>query len=178
MLTSNCSFLSDLQEPYRWIADVAVMESFESGVLDLPDFYFTGDDYRYRFDSEAKQRFLDLLRERFNSGVRYNGRAYKWDTVIEQKTTELGRYLVGGSSSLDFSDPFPKLALTDERNVRRRILRLSQSEAKELGIGKSTLHYLRKNARNVRPLKISNKVNERLELGPETDATSQRLGGC
>ncbi len=43
-----------MQEPFRWIADVAVMEAFESGVLDLPDFYFTGDDYRYRFEPEAK----------------------------------------------------------------------------------------------------------------------------
>jgi CRISPR-associated protein Cas1 len=88
----------DLQEPFRWIADVAVMDAFEGGVLDLPDFYFTGDDYRYRFDPEAKQRFLDLLRERFNSGVKYNSRALKWDTIIEQKTSELGRLLTGRAS--------------------------------------------------------------------------------
>jgi hypothetical protein len=30
------------------------MEAFESEVLDLPDFYFIGDDYRYRFEPEAK----------------------------------------------------------------------------------------------------------------------------
>jgi hypothetical protein len=52
-----------------------------------------GDDYRYRFEPEAKERFLDLFRERFNSAVRYNGRALKWDTVIEQKALELGRFL-------------------------------------------------------------------------------------
>jgi hypothetical protein len=28
-----------LQEPFRWIGDVALMDAFESGVLDLPDFY-------------------------------------------------------------------------------------------------------------------------------------------
>jgi len=84
------SLVYDLQEPFRWIADVAVMNAFESGVLDLPDFYFTGDDYRYRFEPEAKQRFLDLLRERFNARVEYNGRVLKWDTVIEQKAIELG----------------------------------------------------------------------------------------
>jgi hypothetical protein len=94
----------DLQEPFRWLADVGVMDAFESGVLDLPDFYFTGDDYRYRFDPEAKQRFLDLLRERFNRGISYRGRALKWDTVIEQKTNELGRFLLG-KSILDFAEP-------------------------------------------------------------------------
>jgi len=178
MLTSNCSFLGDLQEPFRWIADVTVMDAFESEVLDLPDFYFTGDDYRYRLEPEAKQRFMDLLRERFNSSVRYKGRAPKWDTVIEQKTVELGRYLVGRTGGLDFSEPSPTLKRTDSEELRRRILCLSQSEAQKLGIGKSTLHYLRKNARNVRPLKISKKVHERLGLGLETDATSQRVGGC
>jgi hypothetical protein len=112
----------DLQEPFRWIADVVVIESFESGVLDLPDFYFTGDDYRYRFEPEAKQRFLDLLRERFNSGVRYKGRALKWDTVIEQKTVELGCCLAGRAGRLDFSEPLPNLHGTDDRKLRRLIL--------------------------------------------------------
>ena len=32
------SLVYDLQEPFRWIADVAVMGAFESGVLDLPGF--------------------------------------------------------------------------------------------------------------------------------------------
>ncbi len=47
---------------------------------------------RYRFEPGTKQRLLDLLRERFNSAVRYEGRAFKWDTVIDWKTAELGRY--------------------------------------------------------------------------------------
>jgi CRISPR-associated protein Cas1 len=138
------SLVYDLQEPFRWLADVVVMEAFESGLLDLPDFYFTGDDYRYRFDSEAKQRFLDLLRERFNSGVPYKGRTLKWDTVIEQKTDELSRYLVGRASMLDFSEPSPTLSKVDDQELRRRILGVSQSEARKLGIGNSTRYHLRK----------------------------------
>jgi CRISPR-associated protein Cas1 len=109
---------------------------------------FTGDDYRYRFEPEAKQRFLDMFRERFNSGVSYEGRVFKWDTVIEQKAVELGRYLVGRTSKLNFSDPSPNLTRTDDREFRRRIIGLSQLDAGRLGIGKSTLHYLRKNAKS------------------------------
>ena len=156
------SLVYDLQEPFRWIADVAVMETFESGVLDLPDFYFTGDDYRYRFEAEAKERFLDALRERFNSGVRHNGRALKWDTVIEQKTVELGRYLVGRTVGLDFSEPSPDLRRTDDKEFRRRILSLSTSEARSLGIGKSTLYFLRRNAERERYFMISRKILDRL----------------
>jgi hypothetical protein len=146
------------QEPFRWIADVTVMKAFESGVFDLPDFYFTGDDYRYRFDPEAKQRFLELLRERFNSGVKYKGRALKWDTVIEQKTAELGSFLVSRVRKLDFSEPSPGLIKDDSRELRRRILSLSQPEAHKLGIGKSTFHYLRARAGSQRSLRAYKKV--------------------
>jgi hypothetical protein len=139
------------------------MEAFESGVLDLPDFYFTGDDYRYRFEPEAKERFLDLLRERFNSTVRYKGRAFKWDTVIEQKTVEFGRYLVGRTNGLDFSEPSPNLRTTDDKYLRRRILTLTQQEAQRLGIGRSTLHYLRRNASGCRSFRLHGTLSEKLD---------------
>jgi hypothetical protein len=107
-----------LQEPLRWIADVVVMEAFESRVLDLPDFYFTGDDYRYRFEPEAKQRFLDVFRERFNSGIRHRGRAFKWDTVIRFKVQELANYVVGKRTNLDFGEPKPVLSKTDSEVIK------------------------------------------------------------
>jgi hypothetical protein len=149
-----------------------VVEAFESGVLDLPDFYFTGDDYRYRFEPGAKEKFLGLLRERFNSGAKYNGRALKWDTVIEQKMVELGRYLVGRTGSLDFSEPSPTLHGEDDQELRSRILGLSQSEARELGIGKSTLHCLRKKSRSGKSFKIYRKSRDR--FGAENRACIER----
>ena len=161
-MTSICSFPGDLQEPFRWTADVAVMEAFESRVLDLPDFYFAGDDYRYRLEPGAKERFLDLLRERFNSKVRYKVRAFRWDTVIEQKAGELGRYLLGRTGALDFSEPSPKLTGTDGRELRRRILNVSQLDTQRLGIGKGSLHYLCKNARSERSFRIYGKLRRKL----------------
>jgi hypothetical protein len=140
------------------------MEAFQSRKLDLPNFYFTGDDYRYRFEFEAKTRFITLLRERFNSGANYDGRILKWDTVIEQKVAELGRFLTGKTSALDFEEPSPELACYDDRQLRCRILTLSQSEAKEVGIGKSTLHYLRKRAQEQGYLNGYRKTLARLQL--------------
>ena len=156
------SLVYDLQEPFRWIADVVVMEAFESGVLVLPDFYFKGDDYRYRFKPEAKERFLDLLPERFNSGVSYKGRGLKWGTIIDQKTIELSRYLKGQAGRLDFSEPSPDLRRTDDHALRKRILDLSQREARRLGIGKSTLHHLRRNADSGNSFKLYRKIATKL----------------
>jgi len=83
------SLAYDLEEPFRWFVDLSVIQAFESNTLDLNDFCFTGDDYRYRFEHEAKVRFIKLLREQFNSGVKYKGRVLKWDRVIAEKVNEL-----------------------------------------------------------------------------------------
>ena len=105
---------------------------------------------------------LSLLRERFNTGVTYKGRNLKWDTVITMKTTELGGFLKGKSAAVDFAEPSPKLLRRDDRELRVKILALTQSRANDLGIGKSTLHYLRKNAKRDEPFTIHRKISEKL----------------
>ena len=54
---------------------------------------------------------------------------------------------------------------TDSLDVRNIILKLSAAEAQKLGIVKSTLHYLRKNAGNNRPFKVYQKAAQRLNSG-------------
>ena len=156
------SLVYDLQEPFRWLGDVTTIEAFESGALDLKDFYFMGDDYRYHIEIEAKRRFLELLKNRFNSGAKYKGKTWKWDTVILTKTQELAGYLLGKSDSIGFVELAPKLERSYSREFRERILALSTREATTLGIGKSTLHDLRERARSERPFKFYHKVAARL----------------
>jgi CRISPR-associated protein Cas1 len=103
-----------------------------------------------------------LLKDRFNSGVSYKGRVLKWDTVIEQKTMELARYVTGKSRLIDFTGPQLELARIDRLELRKRILDLSESQAKKLRIGKTTLHYLRENAKGERSFKVYQKVASRL----------------
>jgi CRISPR-associated protein Cas1 len=83
------SLVYDLEEPFRWLVDLSVIQAFESKTLELRDFYFTGDNYRYRFESDAKQRFIDLIRERFNSGASHKGRLLKWDRSSNRKQLNL-----------------------------------------------------------------------------------------
>jgi CRISPR-associated protein Cas1 len=169
------SLVYDLQEPFRWIGDVTTIEAFESSVLDMKDFYFTGDDYRYHIEIEAKRRFLQSLKDRFNSGVKHNGKTWKWDTIILGKTQELSRFLSGKNVSLDFSDPAPSLRRSDTAEIRRRILELTQSEAGKLGIGKSTLHHLRKNADRNQPFRIYKPTIRKLVASQECSLTRQEL---
>lgn len=156
------SLAYDLQEPFRWLVDITVVQAFESGRIDLHDFYFTGDDYRYRFEVKAKQRFIEVLRERFNSGTKCKERMLRWGTIIEEKTKDIGRYLLGKGALPCFAEPQLRLERTDNRELRARILALTQSEAEQLGIRRSTLHYLRVHARHNGSFSVRRKVREKL----------------
>jgi CRISPR-associated protein Cas1 len=149
-------------EPFRWLGDITTIQAFESSVLDLKDFYFTGDDYSYKIEIEAKRRFLQLLKGRFNSGVKYKSKMWKWDTVILNKTQELARFLSQKSGNIDFLEPTLDLKGSDTSEIRKRILELTQSEAKKLSIGKSMLHYLRKKAKSEGSFRVYNRVAARL----------------
>jgi CRISPR-associated protein Cas1 len=156
------SLVYDLMEPFRWLIDLTVLQAFESRILDLDKFHFKFDDYRFRFNPEAKTRFIELLKERFNSGVGYKGQRMKWDTVIEQKTNELSRFLTEKQKSLNLEDPTPELKRQDNHELRQKILALTAREAKQSGIAKSTLHYLRRAASSDRSFRLSSKVQMRI----------------
>jgi len=128
----------------------------------MKDFYFLGDDYRYHVEVEAKRRFLELLKNRFNSGIKYKGKKWKWDTVILNKTQDLARFLRDRSKQIDFIEPHPSLQRSDTMELRKRIHELTQREAQELGIGRSTLHYLRKNSLSSKPFRVRMEIVDRI----------------
>jgi len=75
----------DFQEPFRRLVDVTVLGLVESRAFTWGDFYWSDSDYRLRFKPPLLDRYLALLRERFNSvghTVVYNGDRVKWDTLI------------------------------------------------------------------------------------------------
>jgi hypothetical protein len=88
----------------------------------------------------------------------------KWHTVIEGKTSELARFLTGKASTVDFTEPSPSLARLDNRELREQINSLTWYEAKKLGIGMSTLHYLRNNALYKASFSVQARVSRRLEV--------------
>jgi hypothetical protein len=51
------------------------------------------------------------------------------------------------------AEPSPKLDRLDDRELHERINSLTSHEAKKRGLGKSTLHYLRRNGR-IRTVRI------------------------
>jgi hypothetical protein len=80
------------------------------------------------------------------------------------KTIELGRFFINQYPPLSFQEPAPILRRTDNTEIRKKILSITQSEAEKHGIGKSTLHYLRKRAEDQRSFRIYRKVKEKITV--------------
>jgi CRISPR-associated protein Cas1 len=152
----------DLEEPYRFLIDIAVVQTFEAGELSSRDFTFLPNDYQYRILWDGKMRLLEHLRAVFNSRILYKARMCTWDFIIEQKALELARYLTGKSQSLDFCEPNPEFERTNGKAVRETILSMTNAEARELDIGKQTMFDLRKKAKSRKPFKLYSRLREKL----------------
>lgn len=70
--------------------------------------------------------------------------------------------MVEKSSKFEFGAPAVELARCEYRELGARILKLTQSEARELDIGKSTLHYLKNRAGNSRMFVLHSKTLDKL----------------
>jgi CRISPR-associated protein Cas1 len=160
------SLVYDLEEPFRFLSDFCVIEAFESQAFRLSDFGFIPHGFRYMIQPNSKALLRERLIELFNSGVSYQGKTLKWDTVIGEKALELSRYLTGRASEIDFSEPVPSFERTDTDELRKSILRLTQKDASLAGIGKSELHYLREKARSPKPFNLYTKIKAKLEKLP------------
>jgi len=151
----------DLQEPFRWIVDMTVLSCLENKIFSKKDFFLT-DNYVLRLKPSAIKKLLQQLRLRLNSRVRYRGKNYSWDTILQLKTQELARHLLGRTEALDFTEPLPQFDMRNSDTLRDTVLSLTSSEAKERGISKSTVWYLKNRAQNDEPLCIYAKVRKKV----------------
>lgn len=122
------------------------------------------DNYVLRLKPEAVRKYLEIIREKFTSSVAYCGRSYHWDTIIQLKTQELAKFILGKKKKIDFSNPSPYLVNVDDKEFRGRILSLSTGEARKIGIRKNTLWNLKKRVREKKSLKTYSKVSKKLAI--------------
>ncbi|MGP8068994.1 MAG: CRISPR-associated endonuclease Cas1 [Candidatus Bathyarchaeia archaeon] len=159
---SKPSLVLDLMEVWRWIVDVATLRGVESGLVDWKAVYFAEPDFKCRLDNAHKEKFIRLLREEFNKRAKYKNQQMEWSSIITEKIQELARFFTGRTSGIDFMEPLPTLERSDTKQLRDKILSLSSSEARHLGIPKQSLHDLRTKARSEKPFKLYRETRQRL----------------
>jgi len=151
----------DLQEPFRWLIDVAIINALEKKIFDKKDFIRT-ENYNIKLRPIGAKKIIKQIENQFNKTTFYLGREYRWSYIILLKTREFAQHLLGKTKNIDFIKPNVQMSRIDNFELRQKILSLTNPRAKKLGIGKSELWYLKQKVMSQRQFKIYKNIKERL----------------
>jgi CRISPR-associated protein Cas1 len=151
----------DVQELYRWLADLSVIQLLEDHKLGKSAF-ITTENYHIRLREGTAQLLLNCIRNNFNTRATYKGKQHTYQTVLSDNVQLLANYLLDKQRELHFGVPDIQLKRNDDNATRDYILNMTPEQRKELGINKSTLWYIQKNLREGNKVKIYNKVRAKI----------------
>jgi CRISPR-associated protein Cas1 len=153
----------DLQEPFRWLVDLSVIEVLRDGKLDREKDFIVTENYHVRLRPTPAKVLLDRLSANMNRKVAVGGRNFAYETLIQEAARKLARHLTAPKIGFDLSYPFAvEEAGYVGSDLKKRVLSLTVAERKAAGISKTTWHYIRKRAENGQSLRLYGKVARRL----------------
>ena len=162
MTAGKYPLVYDLQEPFRWLVDVAIIDALEKGTFTKKDFIRT-DNYVIRLSSAGTKKLLEAVNVQFTNRVQFRGKSWEWGYVIIQKTGEFVIYLSGANSDFGFNEPSPILSRDDTPELREMVLAISYYNWRKAGNSKGSLHYLKKNAKSEKPFRVYGKMKDKLD---------------
>jgi CRISPR-associated protein Cas1 len=151
----------DLQEPFRCLVDVAVINCLEKRVFTRDDFIRT-ENYNLRLKPNGAKKLIAEFEAVFNDRVPYRDGQRTWAYIIMLKAQELGLFLLGKRHEIDFSTPELTLKRTDDYELRQKILSIPYAKAKSLGLSKGTLWPMKRKALSNKPFRIYQSVREKI----------------
>jgi CRISPR-associated protein Cas1 len=161
-LTSRTPLVYDLQELFRWLIDLSVIELLEDNNLKKSDFILT-ENYHIRLKPDTAKLLVEKIKSNFNSKVLYKKKHFAYQNILYDNVQQLALYIVGKKKTVEFVVPHIEINRDDNLLLREKILSLSPEERKKLGINKSTLWYLKKNISSKDKIKIYDKILDKLK---------------
>jgi CRISPR-associated protein Cas1 len=158
---SRASLVYDVQELYRWLVDLSVIQLLEEKKLKKADFIVT-ENYNIRLRETTAKALIEKIRLNFNSRVFYNGKYYSYQNVLYENVRMLANYIIGKSSKLQFDIPEFEIKREDNTEVRNKVLSLTPQDRKRLNINKSTLWYMQKHVKEGKRIKVYRQIRSKL----------------
>lgn len=153
----------DLQEPFRWLVDLSVVEVLRDAKLDRKTDFIVTENYHVRLRPTAAKVLMDRVSANLNRKVLVGGRSLSYETAILEAARRLGRHLTDPKVRFDLSMPF---AVGEsghvETDLKDRVVAMSYAEGRALGISKAGLFAMKRRAAEGKPLKLYWKVSRRL----------------
>jgi len=157
LASSKTPLVYDLQELYRWIVDLSVIQLLEEKKLGKKDFIVT-ENYHIRLRENTAKMFIEKIQENFNRKVSYKGKNYSYETIYQENVQKLANFLIGKNKELSFEIPSINYNRNDDKELREKLMEIPLKDAKKIGLNKSTLWYIQKNIREGRKIELYDKV--------------------
>ena len=155
---SRTPLVYDIQELFRWLIDVSVIQLLEEKKIKKSDFIIT-ENYHTRLGEDVTKILIEKINSNFNSKYNYkNGKNYSYQIILQDNLQQLANFVVDKKKEFDFAVPKLKLTRKDNLELRDKILNMTPDERKTLGINKSTLWHIRKNLSKGKVPKIYEKI--------------------
>ena len=155
---SRTPLVYDIQELFRWLIDVSVIQLLEEKKIKKSDFIIT-ENYHTRLGEDVAKLLIEKINSNFNGKYNYkNGKNYSYQVILQDNLQQLSNFILEKKKEFDFVIPKINLNRNDNLELREKILNMSSDERKQLGINKSTLWYIQKNLSEEKTPKIYEKI--------------------
>lgn len=159
---SKLPVVYDLQEPFRWLVDLSVIETIASRQLDRNADFILTENYHVRLRPRAIGLLSERVSENFNRAVWFGGQRRTFDAILFATARKLARHLLGQSKRLDLNFPFGAFDGALDTQAAETISALTYAEARKLGISKAGLWDMKRRVAEGKPLKVYGKVARKL----------------
>lgn len=161
---SRTPLVYDLQELFRWIIDLSVIQLLEEKKIKKSDFIIT-ENYHIRLRQNVAKMLIEKINLNFNLKAPYkNSKNYTYQNILQDNIQQLANYISEKKKSLEFFIPKRKIYRNDELDIQKKILSMTPDERRKLGINKSTLWYMKKNITDGKTSKIYSKIIEKINV--------------
>ena len=155
---SRTPLVYDVQELFRWLIDVSVIQLMEEKKIKKSDFIIT-ENYHTRLGEDVAKLLIEKINSNFNVRYNYkNGKNYSYQIILQDNLQQISNFIVDKKKEFNFVIPKMKLNRNDNLELREKVLNMTTDERKELGINKSTLWYIKKNLSEGKISKIYEKI--------------------
>ena len=155
---SRTPLVYDIQELFRWLIDISVIQLLEEKKIKKSDFIIA-ENYHTRLGEDIAKLMIEKINSNFNAKYNYkNGKNCSYQIILQDNLQQLSNFIVDKKSEFDVVIPKMRLGRNDNLELRGKILNMTPEERKELGINKSTLWYIKKNLSDGKTPKIYEKI--------------------
>jgi CRISPR-associated protein Cas1 len=155
----------DMQELFRWLVDLSVIQLLEEKKLKKSGFIVT-ENFHIRLKENTAKALIEKIKLNMNAKTAFKGRNATYQTVLYNNTHALANFLLDKNKTLCFDVPAFTAGRNDTLYIQQRILTITPQERKRLAISKSGLSYQKKKLSQGKPIKVYETVLKKITGGP------------